>query len=214
MNMIIVDVQKTASFDVDCQYTFTPECPDELPVAGGTEIVSELNSQAEFARLRLGSKEAHSPYAIWVANDKHAPLEPIEGPDVDYYWAPHAIPGTKGFKLIDGLPAVRDYDYFVWKGMELDMHPYGSCFHDVAETLSTGVIEYLRLNEINTIIVGGLATDYCVHVTTMQLVRAGFRVILNLGASRGIFPEKIAECLQEMRENGVIVVESSRELST
>lgn len=37
---------KVASFDVDAQNTFTPLCPDELPVAEGTDIVAQLNAQA------------------------------------------------------------------------------------------------------------------------------------------------------------------------
>ena len=49
-----------ASFDIDAQKTFTPLCPDELPVAEGDKIVPELNAQAEFAALRVASRDAHS----------------------------------------------------------------------------------------------------------------------------------------------------------
>ena len=38
-----------ASFDIDAQNTFTPVCPDELPVAEGDTIAPELNAQAQFA---------------------------------------------------------------------------------------------------------------------------------------------------------------------
>ena len=41
--MLKLNLNNTAAFDVDAQYTFTPECPNELPVAGGTEIVNGLN---------------------------------------------------------------------------------------------------------------------------------------------------------------------------
>jgi nicotinamidase/pyrazinamidase len=34
------------------------------------------------------------------------------------------------------------------------MHPYGSCYHDLAEKLSTGAIEYLRCQEVKIVIVG------------------------------------------------------------
>ena len=40
-----------ASFDIDAQNTFTPVCPDELPVAEGDTIAPELNAQAQFASL-------------------------------------------------------------------------------------------------------------------------------------------------------------------
>ena len=75
---------KIAAFDIDAQNTFTPICPDELPVAEGDQIVSELNAQAALAALRIGSRDAHSPQAVWIADSKHPVLSPVSGyPDVD-----------------------------------------------------------------------------------------------------------------------------------
>ena len=65
-----------ASFDIDAQNTFTPVCPDELPVAEGDTIAPELNAQAQFASLRLASRDAHSRCALWISDDEHAPLTP------------------------------------------------------------------------------------------------------------------------------------------
>lgn len=194
---------KIASFDVDAQNAFTSLCPDELPVAGGSEIVGELNAQSRYADYRLGSKEGHNPKAVWVATTDHPQFEPVEGPGVDVRWNLHAVPGTLGFELIDGLPRPAEYDFFVWKGIELDMHPYGSCYHDLAETLSTGAIEYLRDHQVKTVIVGGLATDYCVRDTALQLCRAGFTVILNKAACRGVAADTTTDALQEMANAGI-----------
>lgn len=212
MMLSIEKIESVASFDVDSQYTFTEVCPDELPVPDGTKIVDELNLQATKASLRVGSKDAHSPQAIWVADEKHPQLSAVEGDNVDVYWLKHAVPGTKGFELIQGLPKITEYDYFVWKGIELDMHPYGACYHDFAERLSTGVIEYLKSKNISTIIVGGLATDYCVKNTALQLLRAKFKVILNLAACRGIADETIEQALHEMKEQGAQFVDSAHEI--
>jgi len=207
---LTVDRDRTAAFDVDAQNTFTPLCPDELPVAGGTEIVPELNAQARLAAVRVGSKDAHSPEAIWVADERQAPFSRIEGyANADIAWPVHAVPGTKGFELIAGLPPVTAYDYFVWKGVEPDIHPYGACYHDLAEQLSTGVIEFLRARGIDTVLVGGLATDYCVKHTALQLKRAGFRVVLNLAAVRGVAPDTTAAAIEEMRRAGVEFVDNA-----
>ena len=173
-----------AAFDVDAQYTFTPVCPDELPVAGGDEIAFELNAQAKFAKYRLGSKDAHSLKALWLATPSAPVFSPIEGANMansnmDIRWPAHAVVGTRGFELLDSLPKPSDYDYFVWKGVEPDMHPYGACFHDLQDRLSTGAIEFLRASGVSTVLVGGLATDYCVCTTALQLRRAGFEVIVN-----------------------------------
>ncbi|MTI12750.1 isochorismatase family protein [Sansalvadorimonas verongulae] len=200
---------KIAAFDVDAQKCFTELCPNELPVPGALDIVDELNVQAEKASVRLGSKDSHPVDAVWEATE-HAPmLTPVEGDNVDVRWPRHGVPGTLGFELIDGLPAVKDYDYFVWKGVEPDMHPYGACFHDLSDQLSTGVIEYLRDREIDTVIVGGLALDYCVKVTALQLVKAGFRVVVNMAATRGLASESSKAALQELEAAGVDVVENA-----
>ena len=201
-----------AAFDIDAQQTFTPLCPDELPVAGGDEIAAELNAQAQFASLRVASRDAHSPKAVWIANAKHAPLTPVTGyADSDLYWPGHAIVGTKGFEFIPGLDP-KAYAFQVYKGIEPDKHPYGACYHDLKDTLSTGVIEFLQSRGVKAVICGGLATDYCVKNTVLQLVCAGFTVILNLAACRGIAPDTVAAALDEMRGAGVIIVNNSAEL--
>jgi nicotinamidase/pyrazinamidase len=203
-----------ASFDIDAQKGFTPLCPDELPVPGGDEIVDELNRQATFADLRIGSKDAHSPTAIWVAGPDGPMLSPVQGANVDVRWNPHCIPGTRGFELLDGLPAPAEYDFFVWKGVEPDMHPYGACYHDLAETRSTGVIEFLRQKGVTTVLVGGLALDYCVKTTTLQLCRAGFDVVVNLAACRGIAAESIAAALDVLaRTAGIRIIDSTADLA-
>ncbi|MDO5380774.1 MAG: isochorismatase family protein [Acidaminococcaceae bacterium] len=203
---------KIAAFDIDVQNTFTPICPDELPVAEGDQIVSELNAQAALAALRIGSRDAHSPQAVWIADSKHPVLSPVSGyPDVDVRWPSHAIIGTKGFDFIEGLDP-KAYDFQVYKGIEIDKHPYGACYHDLANTLSTGVIEYLREHGVTTVICGGLATDYCVKNTVLQLRAAGFEVILNLAACRGIAPDTVAAALAEMRAQNITIVENTAEL--
>lgn len=213
MSKHIIDPKRfVASFDVDCQNTFTPVCPNELPVSDGTSIVSEINRQAQFAAYRVGSKDAHSAKAIWVVDEEHPQLSPVKGDNVDVRWVRHAEPGTRGFELIDGLPHVTDYDYFVWKGVELDMHPYGACYHDFAEKMSTGVIEFLKDKHVKTIIVGGLATDYCVKTTVLQLLKAKFNVIVNLGACRGLTEETTQDAIALMKKMGAQFINSVDEL--
>lgn len=207
-----------ASLDVDSQQCFTPLCPQELPVPDGDKIVYELNSQAKYAKLRIGSKDAHSPFAYWVTADNQKIAKPLDKSllakhnNLDVYWPTHAVPGTKGFELIPGLPRPCDYNYFVWKGIELDMHPYGACYHDLAETMSTGLLEYLTCQKISHIVVGGLALEYCVKTTIMQLLCSGFKVILNLAATKGLDEIAVIKAKSEMLEKGVIFIENSSQL--
>ena len=68
-------------------------------------------------------------------------------PDADLTWVSHAMVGTYGYELLDGLPSAKEYDYCVWKGVDPELHPYGACFHDIEEKLSTGLIEWLQLSK-------------------------------------------------------------------
>ncbi|GIK44994.1 MAG: amidase [Betaproteobacteria bacterium] len=212
MNAKALNKASLASFDVDAQNTFTPVCPAELPVPGGNEIAGELNAQAALASLRVGSKDAHSPAAIWVATETAPQFSPVAGQNVDIRWNIHGVPGTLGFELIEGLPRPADYDYFVWKGVEPDMHPYGACYHDLAGRRSTGVIEFLRSRGIETVLVGGLATDYCVKTTALQLRAAGFDVVGNLGACRGIAGDTEAKAIAEMAAAGIRFVDRAADI--
>ena len=200
------DRNRTASFDVDVQKGFTPLCPEELPVAGGETLADALNRQATLACVRVGSKDAHPPNALWRADADHPQFSKVEGPNLDIRWNAHCVVGTRGHELIDGLPHPASYDFFVQKGIERDMHPYGACYHDLAERQSTGVIEFLNVRGIDTVLVGGLATDYCVKTTALQLRRAGFEVVVNLSACRGIAPETVDDAIARMRDAGVVVV--------
>lgn len=201
-----------ASFDVDAQKGFTPLCPAELPVPEGHLIGAELNLLASRAQLRLGSKDAHSPTAPWVVGSHAEMLQPLALPDADLTWVSHCVPGTSGFELLDELPEPLAYDYFVWKGVEPGLHPYGACYHDLAERRSTGAIEYLRAQGVSTVLVGGLALDYCVKTTALQLRRAGFEVLVYLPACRAIAQDTADAACTQMRAAGITLCGSAQEL--
>lgn len=203
-----------ASFDVDAENGFTPLCPHELPVPGGIEIVDELNAQALLGNIRVCSKDAHPRNPLWKATKKNPILSKIDkGPNMDVRWPLHCVVGTYGFQLIKGLPSINDgYHFVVYKGLERDFHPYGACYHDLNEQISTGVIEFLRQNSIDTVLIGGLATEYCVKTTALQLREAGFIVIVNLAACRGIDQKAIKRAIREMKVKGIIIVKNAAEI--
>ena len=213
--MIRIDQQRTASLDVDPQRSFTPLCPDELPVAGGDEIAGELNAQAALAAFRVVTREDHPPQAPWVAQSPDEVMTPVAGdyPDLDVKWPAHCVVGSAGHLLIPGLPEPDRYDLVVHKGYDPHKHPYGGCYHDLAESESTGLVEWLQQHGVTDLIVGGLATDYCVKMTVLQLRRAGFRVIVNLAGCRGVAADTSAAAIDEMRAAGVEFADSSAELA-
>lgn len=206
MKKAYVLTKDTATFDVDPQQGFTPLCPNELPVTDGQGIVGELNKQALKGHLRVASKDAHNPKGEWIATAEKPQFSPVGTPNVDIKWNRHCEVGTEGFAFLPGLPKPLEYNFVAYKGIEADSHPYGACFHDLGDTRSTGVIEFLKLKGVNTVIVGGLATDYCVKTTALQLRKAGFDVIVNLAACRGIAQATIDAALKDMEAVGIQIV--------
>ncbi|EEX92046.1 nicotinamidase [Vibrio orientalis CIP 102891 = ATCC 33934] len=203
---------KTAAVDVDPQKGFSELCPNELPVQGALEIVEELKCNHSKASIKIVSRDMHPPGAAWEAETPEQMLEPVGMPEVDIKWNPHCVVGTTGVELLPGLPAIREYDFQINKGIDPDAHPYGAFYHDQADTLSTGGIEFLISHQISHVIVGGLALDFCVKKSVEQLVDAGFSVILNLASTRAVFPDNTSDVVEKLRTLGVEIVESSESI--
>lgn len=210
---VIVNKSKTASFDIDAQKGFTPLCPNELPVNDGHLIVDECNKSATKAKFRYASKDAHPENGAWTATTEQPQFSPVGLPNVDIRWNKHCVIGTYGFELLDGLPKMNEYDFFVYKGAEKDLHPYSPIYHDLAKKISTGIIEKAKSDDINTFIVNGLALNYCLGEGALDLNDAGFQVIVNLGATKGIgTDEDLNKYIDMLRSKGIRVVESADEI--
>ena len=107
--------------------------------------------------------------AAWVVSKPAAMLQPLALANADLTWPAIACRAPRGSSCWTACPPPSDYDFFVWKGVEPDLHPYGACYHDLAERRSTGLIEFLQARNVATVLVGGLATDYCVKTSVLQL---------------------------------------------
>lgn len=202
------------SIDIDAQKTFTPLCPHELPIAEGHLIAPELNAQAKLANKRVMTKDAHTLAAKWLCTQPHEMLQPTGLPDAPEKWLPHAIIGTQGFELLDDLPDETEYDFCIWKGVSPTLHPYGACFHDVRERLSTGLIEWLTAQQTQVVLVGGLATDYCVQSTVLQLLRGGnWQVWVNRAACRGISAQRTEQAWQTMQTAGALILNDAHHIA-
>lgn len=210
-----IDYNTTASFDIDAQKGFTPLCPGELPVEDGHTIGKELNENSKYCKFRIGSKDVHPLSAKWITLKNHEQGQPMDNPEihksVDLMWKAHCISGTYGAELLDELPHPIDYDFFVYKGIEPDVHTYSPIYHDLSKKLTTGVIEFAKQNGIKTFVVGGLALDFCVGNGVIDLISNGFNVIVNLSSTKSIFDA--TEYIEKLKGMGVKFVNSSEEFT-
>jgi nicotinamidase/pyrazinamidase len=69
-------------------------------------------------------------------------------------------------------------------------------------------VERLRAADVDTVVVTGLATDYCVRATALDAVGLGFRTIVPEAAVAAVDlePGDGARALDELRRAGVVVV--------
>jgi len=209
---IQVNYQNTAVIDVDPQQGFTELCPNELPVKDALAIVPELIQNHTKGRFKFVSRDLHPPKASWDAETPANMLDPVGLPNVDVKWNRHCVVGTPGAELLDGLPQVLEYDFQVNKGMDPNAHPYGVFFHDIADTITTGANEFLKFNRIDTLIIGGLALDFCVRKSVSQALTLGFNVIVNLASTRAVLPEKSTEVIADLEKQGAIFVATADEI--
>ena len=175
---------------VDFQNDFTP--PDgALAVPDGDAIAGRLNELARSGEFDLvvATRDWHPP--------DHGSFAERGGP-----WPVHCVAGTPGAQLNPGLDASL-VDVIVDKGQDPDTEGY-SGFE------GTRLEELLRERGIDEVTVVGLATDYCVKNTALDALRAGFKVIVDAGAVRGVevSPGDSERALDELREAGATVDEA------
>lgn len=177
----------TALVVVDVQNDFCPR--GALPVSDGDKVVPVLN---QYIRKFL---KAGAP--IFFTRDWHPPdhvsFKAQGGP-----WPPHCVQGTKGAEFhVDlmippgaevvskaGNPKVEAYSFFQQTDIDLAAQ--------------------LRARGIKRLLVGGLATDYCVKHTVLDSLGEGFETFLLEDACMGVNvkPNDSGTAIQEMMAHG------------
>ncbi len=191
--MASIDPRRDALVVVDVQNDFCPG--GALAVAHGDEVVPVLN--------RAAARFAAAGAPVFASRDWHPPVTRHFRAGGGA-WPPHCVQGTPGaaFHPSLALPAGTDV---VSKGMDPEADAY-SCFQ--AETAAgTPFADALRARGVRRLVVGGLATDYCVKATVLDALRAGFEVVVLEDAVRAVdvAPGDGARALAEMRAAGATI---------
>jgi nicotinamidase/pyrazinamidase len=151
---------------VDVQADFVT---GSLAVPGGAEVIPPLNRAAAAFAARglpvIATRDWHP--------DDHVSFHEQGGP-----WPPHCVAGTPGADAAAGL--------------EL---PGGTVIVDKADTAAmdvyspfsgTDFADDLRARGVRRLVVGGLATDYCVLNTVTDALAEGFDVVVLDDAVRAV----------------------------
>lgn len=173
----------TALIAVDVQNDFLPG--GSLGVPDGASVVAPL--------LRLASR-----FELVVATRDFHPRDHISFVERGGPWPVHCVAGTAGSRLhpeIDRLARL-----VVSKGTERDIEAY-SGFD------GTGLAEILKSLDISDLVIGGLATDYCVRATALAALQAGFATTVAADAVRAVdvHAGDGERAMSEMRAAGAVM---------
>ena len=191
---------------VDVQNDFCPS--GALAVAGGDQVVPVINAMMPDYGACVFTQDWHPANHASFASQHagKAPLELIEasyGPQV--LWPDHCVQGTTGADFHADLNTDAA-DLIIRKGFRQAIDSY-SAFFENDQTTPTGLEGYLRTRDVTTVMLTGLATDYCVFYSAMDALKLGFQVQLSLAACRGIdLNGSLDNAMADMRAAGVQIV--------
>jgi nicotinamidase/pyrazinamidase len=191
---------RTALLVVDVQNDFA-DPKGSLSVRGGHEVVPVLNDEARAAR-EAGAYVAYT-------QDWHPHDTPHFAKDGGV-WPVHCLAGTWGAWFHPELevlgPSVR-------KGSNGEDGYSGFTMRDpvTSRTIPTELEDLLREHGIEKVVIGGLATDYCVKATALDAVRLGFEttVLEDAIAAVDLEPADGAKAIAEMRDAGIRIARAT-----
>ena len=67
---------------------------------------------------------------------------------------------------------------------------------------------------MDTLYIVGLALDYCVFYSAKDAIGLGFKVYVVEDATRGISPEGMSNAIQDMKDSGIKIIQSSEILGS
>ena len=213
---ISYDVTKTLLLEIDVQNDFCPG--GALAVQDGDGVIAPLNRlAAAFASAggRIAATQDWHPAGHISFASSHSGKNPGDIIDLDavqgqVLWPDHCVQGTRGAAFHDKL----DLDpvcLIIRKGFRKGLDSY-SAFFENDRCTATGLEGGIKQMNIQTVIMGGLATDYCVFYSAMDCRRLGFKTIVVSDAVRGVdYPAgSVEKAVAQMREEGIIFSDSAK----
>lgn len=179
---------KKALVLVDIQNDFCPG--GALPVAEGDMVVDPSNRLIEHFIAR--------GMPVYLTRDWH-PADHCSFSGRGGIWPPHCVAGTSGAAFHPRL-TVPASAVIVSKAERRDAEAYSGF-------AGTDLAGALRKQGVTSLVVAGLATDYCVKNTVLDALREGFAVVVVREAIRAVdvAPGDGEKAIAEMEAAGAVI---------
>lgn len=190
---------------IDIQNDFCPG--GALAVNHGDDVVDGVNAlMSQYQTIVLTQDwhpQAHSSFAS--SHENADPLSVVEmpyGPQI--LWPDHCIQGSHGAEFHSRLN-VDAAHMIVRKGFRPHIDSY-SAFFENDQSTSTGLDGYLRSRGVKSLVIVGLATDFCVNYSALDGAKLLFEVTVDSSHCRGInLNGSMAEALSGLSLAGIKV---------
>lgn len=167
-----------------------------LAVAGGAAVARAISDH-------LAGPDGTRYDHVVASQDYH--IDPGEhfSAQPDYYasWPAHCVVGTEGASFHPDLDTSRIEEIFR-KGA------YAAAYSgfEGADQAGGTLREWLADRGVTEVDVVGIATDYCVHATAMDAVKAGFATKVLLGLTAGVNQHTTAAAIEALRVAGAQLI--------
>ena len=185
-----------------------------LEVKEGDTVISVANSLLKKFKnedaLIVATKDwhpiTHKSFAS-NSNGKIGEVGMLNGlPQV--WWPNHCVQNTFGSEFHPELNS-NLIDKTIFKGTDEEIDSY-SGFFDNGKLKKTELDTILKVNNVDTLYIMGLATDYCVKFSVLDALELGYKVYLIEDGCRGVnlTPTDSATSIKEMEDRGAIIIKN------
>lgn len=196
-------ISNTALLMIDIQNDFCPG--GALAVAGGDEIVRVVNAmQAQYSVQVLTQDWHPADHTSFASNHQGGqPFSMVKMPYGDQVlWPDHCVQGSQGAQFHQDLQT-NSADLIIRKGYNSQIDSY-SAFFENDQSTPTGLAGYLRDRQVTSVMLTGLATDFCVFYSAIDAIKCGFSVQLARDACRAIDMDgSLDHAMKTMTDAGV-----------
>jgi nicotinamidase/pyrazinamidase len=186
-----------------------------LGVEGGAQVAADLSEHLE-------NNAAGYDFVV-ATQDWH--VDPgshfSDDPDFVDSWPRHCVAGSKGAQLHPELDTEPIDAYFrkgafeaAYSGFEGVLAPEDEVatgdLDDEESDAAEDVIsldDWLRQNDVDEVVIAGIATDYCVRATALDAVQAGYTTSVLLPLTAGINADRVTATVAELEDNGVEILQ-------